>query len=96
MDRRILPIPGVPHDDRHFLHRHLEAERHRYESTITWACSEKDRQARPMNARKDFRPTTKNSRKFATRTRTTEFFCFRREREKTRQRLFDEEVQEKL
>ena len=44
MDRRILPVPGLPHGDRHLLHRTLTSE---------------DRQAGPMKARKDFRPTAK-------------------------------------
>ena len=34
-------------------------QRHRYESTITLACNDEDRQAGPMKARRDFRPTTK-------------------------------------
>ena len=32
--------------------------RHWYESTITLVCNDEDRQARPMKAREDFRPTT--------------------------------------
>ena len=34
-------------------------QRDRYESTITLACNDEDRQAEPMKARKDFRLTTK-------------------------------------
>ena len=34
-------------------------QRHRYESTITLTCNDEDREAGPMKATKDFRPTTK-------------------------------------
>ena len=34
-------------------------QRHRYESTIPLVCNDDDRQAGPMTARKDFKPTTK-------------------------------------
>ena len=34
-------------------------QRHRCESTITLVCNHDDRQAGPMRARRDFRPTTK-------------------------------------
>ena len=35
-------------------------QRHRCESTITLACNDEDRQAGPMRARTDFKPTTQN------------------------------------
>ena len=38
---------------------HPGNQRHRYESTITLVCNDEDRQAGPMKARKDFKPTTK-------------------------------------
>ena len=47
-------------------------QRHRYEGTITLVCNDEDRQAGPTKARRDFKTHYENSRKFSTRTRTTE------------------------
>ena len=58
MDGRILPILGLPHDDRH-LNTALWHQRHRYESTITLACKDEDLQAGPMKATRDFKPITR-------------------------------------
>ena len=69
-------------------------QRHRYESTITLACSEKDRQAGPMNTRKDFKPTTQVLASLPQEQGRQNSFYPKNER--TRQRPFDEELQAKL
>ena len=39
--------------------RHQRHQRHQHESTITFVCNDEDRQAGPMEARGDFKPSTK-------------------------------------
>ena len=63
MDRRTLQIPGPPPDD-DISYIAAWHQRHGYESAITLACNEEDRQAGPMNARKDFGPTATFSQAF--------------------------------
>ena len=50
-----MPMPGLPHDDRHPLYRTLASEalvrEHHH-----MACNDEDHQAGPMKAGKDFRP----------------------------------------
>ena len=58
MDRRILAIPGPPHDNRHLFYRTLAPEAP-VRGTITLVCNDDGRQARPMRARKGFKLTTK-------------------------------------
>ena len=55
--RRILPILGLPHDDRHLLHRTL-ASQTRVRNTTMLVCNDDDRQAGPMRARRDLESTT--------------------------------------
>ena len=88
MDGRCLPILGRPHDDRHLLHRTLASE-----STIALACNDEDRQAGPMKARKDFRPTTKIVASLRQEQGRQNSFVPKNER--TRQRPFDEVLQAK-
>ena len=66
-------------------------QRHRYESTITLACNFKDRQAGPVNARKDFKPTAQvlASLRQEQGRQNSQI----RKNERTRQTPFDEELQ---
>ena len=43
----------------YFTHTAPWHQRHRYESTFTLVCNDEDRQAGPMKAREDFKPTSK-------------------------------------
>ena len=69
-------------------------QRHRYESTITLMCNDDDRQAGPMNARKDFEPTTKifSSLRQEQGRQNSSF----PENERMRQRQFDEALRAEL
>ena len=93
MDRRILPIPGLPHYDRNLLHC-ISHQWHRYESTITPVCNDHDRQAGPTRARKDFRPTTKILTSLRQEQGRHNFFVPMNER--VRQRPFDDALRAEL
>ena len=88
MDRRELPTTID------ITYVATSEQRHRYESTITLACNEKDRQAGPMNARKDFKPSTQFIA--GLRQEQGRHNSYIPNNEKTRQRPFDEELQAKL
>ena len=64
------------------------------ESNITLACNDEDRQAGPMKARKDFRPTTKMLASLRQEQGRQNSFIPKIER--MRQRPFDEAMQAKL
>ena len=93
MDRRILPILGLPHYDRHLPHR-TEAPEDQYESTITFVCNDEDRQAGPMEARGDFKPTTKFLASL--RQEQGRHNSFLPKNERMRQRPFDEALRAEL
>ena len=75
MDRRILPMLGLPHYDR-------------------LVCNDDDRQAGPMRARKEFKPTTKIFESL--RQEQGRQNSFSPKNEITRQRLFDEALRADL
>ena len=80
MDESILPMLGLPHDDRRLQHRTLAPEAPVRKHILV--CSDDDgRQHGPMRARKDLEPTTKKSNKSSTRTRKTQIFSEERENE---------------
>ena len=68
-------------------------QRHLYESTITLACNDEDRQAGPMKARKDFGPTTKILASLRQEQGRQNSFIPKNER--MRQRPFDEALRAK-
>ena len=72
MDRRILPILGLPHDDRHLLHSTVASEapvrEHHLVGVPRWGSS-----SWTNESKKRFETHSENSRKSLTRTRTTKF-----------------------
>ena len=74
---------------------HPWPQRHRYDSTITLVCNDDDRQAGPMRARKDFKPSTKilTSLRQAQGRQKNSFIP---KNERMRQRPFDEALRAEL
>ena len=72
MDRGILPILGLSHDDRHLLHRTRASEapvrEHHHVGVQRWGSS-----SWTNECKKRFQTHCENSRKSSIRTRTTEF-----------------------
>ena len=90
MDRRILPIPGPPPHDRHLPYRTLAPE----VLVREHHCTDDDRQAGWMRARKDCKPTTKIPISLRHEPRRQDSFIPKNER--VRQRPFDEALRTEL
>ena len=68
-------------------------QRRRYEITVTLVCNDDDRQAGPMRARKDFKPTTKILTSVQEQGRQKSFVP---KNERIRQRPFDDALRAEL